>query len=644
MPLQYVIALEDNIIRTWLFALTIVIVWLASAALFIGIPPRLRGYIGINLCAASNIIITIFSYTLVPGCKLKLAAASLMVIAFFLLLTKYASRFFDEKFIIVARIIPLAFFIGAAVLSLLSPIYFPRAIGVVSLLMICCGALGSVALLLVMHTKRAAIAFVLAAISVILSAPNNHRLPVIERKGDVIGVRQALSDWLDARRDLDAYRKAFLPYPVVLVSSEGGGIYAAAHAYLALSVLAKRCQTFAQHVFATVGVSGGALGNALFVSSVNPQQNAYSPCSAGPLDVDDRPVAADHLSPVVARFLLLEPLDRIIPGQWLSVDRAGMLTQSFRASVPDPAYLDTPITQSWRASSARPAVISVTTDVSNGRRLILSPIDPSWGQGTGQWWPGGRVVGKNDTSLIEAAGAAARFPWITPTALLMGGEARSHLLADGGYFENSGADTVLDLANEIRAIGALQAENARQGHPAEGDKCRLYVSDNFRTKVPWSGCNKHVFIVHLAITTTCISTEEDCSDGKVATSSFLLDPIFTLLSTRSSRGALALQRASIELCGTIGGECTMRPAASLGFFRTYISAEGLRLPLGWHLQKGATQAIRDAAVPPDIFNYRTAKAGEYSQSDLAYFIYHFDVALYDGRTSPKIEDLFGGGP
>ena len=37
----------------------------------------------------------------------------------------------------------------------------------------------------------------------------------------------ALGSWLAQRRDLDAYRSRRMPYPVILVSSEGGGIYVA---------------------------------------------------------------------------------------------------------------------------------------------------------------------------------------------------------------------------------------------------------------------------------------------------------------------------------------------------------------------------------------------------------------------------------
>ncbi|MGO7770812.1 hypothetical protein ACC736_38740, partial [Rhizobium ruizarguesonis] len=69
-----------------------------------------------------------------------------------------------------------------------------------------------------------------------------------------------------------------MPYPVIFVSSEGGGIYAAAHAYTTLSKLANGCPTFAQNIFVAVGVSGGAIGNALFNDRIEDKKHDYAQC------------------------------------------------------------------------------------------------------------------------------------------------------------------------------------------------------------------------------------------------------------------------------------------------------------------------------------------------------------------------------
>src|SRR5262249_46565276 len=99
---------------------------------------------------------------------------------------------------------------------------------------------------------------------------------------------------------------------------------------------------------------------------------------------------------------------------------------------------------------------------------------------------------------------------------------------------------------------------------------RLYVHANFRTQADWSGCSRHVFLIHLAIASSCIPVlGQGCGRPDLRTQSFWLDPLTTLLASRSARGALELERSKIEMCGANGGEC-LNPDASIGFFQSHI--------------------------------------------------------------------------
>ena len=107
--------------------------------------------------------------------------------------------------------------------------------------------------------------------------------------------------WLETRKDRDKYES----YPVFIVAAQGGGLYAAYHTARVLAVLQDECPTFAQHVFAISGVSGGSLGAAVFASavkSISPEQT-LEPCrepgsSAQFLEFTDRFLNRDFLSPL----------------------------------------------------------------------------------------------------------------------------------------------------------------------------------------------------------------------------------------------------------------------------------------------------------------------------------------------------------
>ena len=631
-PAQYTYVLESGLTSLWPFLIGMAIVLAYAILSLLLLRSRRQLTLLMAILIAIPLLATSYAYCSAGRPILLPIVVSVMALAIFASRYVWASRleFRRPELVIVCALAIFAVFAWAHIAN---PIAFSRSVGSFAIFAVFFGLVGFLALAASLHPKFGMTA-IAAIILVFLLAPNNHSLPQKEGQSEAQEVSASLPAWVAERMDLAAYKSAGLPYPVVFVSAEGGGIYAAAHAYETLSILAQRCPTFTQHIFVAVGVSGGAFGNALFNASVADTQRPYAPCTPGELNIDASAVTADHLSPVLARFLLVETIDQLIPGQWLERDRASLLTESLRTASKDPGYLAQSVGGSWTVGSARPALAAVATKMSDGQRFVMSPIAPSWSATTAEWWPGGSISSPFDISLIEAAGISARFPWITPTGRLRVTETSDRRLADGGYFENSGAETVLDFINEIRVIAGQQERDAKRD-PGY-DACRLFVADNFRTKVSWQGCAVHVFPIHLAITSTSLDPEEDKS---VLSSSFLLDPVTTLLSTRRSRGRLALQRASSELCGTSGGECVSRPDGSIGFLTSHISPDALNLPLGWYLSRDHVKQIEREAVPAQAFNYRAQ--GNDNRNDMSILAYHFDTSLYGDDATLKIDDLLG---
>jgi hypothetical protein len=91
---------------------------------------------------------------------------------------------------------------------------------------------------------------------------------------------RAFQEWLKGRQDLIEHfanskdqgnstgeRKS--KFPVFVIAAQGGGIYAASAAATFLARMQDICPSFSRHVFAISGVSGGAVGAALFGATVH---------------------------------------------------------------------------------------------------------------------------------------------------------------------------------------------------------------------------------------------------------------------------------------------------------------------------------------------------------------------------------------
>lgn len=123
----------------------------------------------------------------------------------------------------------------------------------------------------------------------------------------------------------------------------------------------------------------------------------------------------------------------------------------------------------WSPFGAAPALLANTTEADSGRLLVFSPI-----RDLGPYIRSyatvaapekdeyGAVLGVSDMRLSTVMGLSARFPYITPAGSVVLNEARRSIdsetgfvtqdivaqkarLVDGGYFENSGIATAIEM-------------------------------------------------------------------------------------------------------------------------------------------------------------------------------------------------------
>jgi hypothetical protein len=304
-----------------------------------------------------------------------------------------------------------------------------------------------------------------------LSAPERGR--VVRRD-----VEPHLDAWLESRAARGELREGE-SFPLFLVAAEGGGIRAA---YWAGSVLAKLQDDsgarFGRHLFAVSGVSGGALAAGAFaalVADAGSATLANSECAQGaPGALYQRCMRAvlrqDYLSPALGYLLYPDMLARFLPFPLAGADRARAMERGWRSGWRKAAgserfgqRFDT----LWQGDNALevPSLLLNATLVDGGNRVIASDLVID-GRFPDAYDAFDATLDLRQMSLATAVHNSARFSYISPAGTVSGcqrhgraapcepGEQRYAWgrVIDGGYFENSGVETVRDLLFAMRPM------------------------------------------------------------------------------------------------------------------------------------------------------------------------------------------------
>jgi len=414
-------------------------------------------------------------------------------------------------------------------------------------------------------------------------------------------------------------------YPIYIIASEGGGIYAAYQTATFLARLYDYCPAFNDHLFAISSVSGGSLGAAAYAAAVN--STSFNPTPAEPVAptsraaVDscpkiteylsgERPIPkglqepgrvesavrkmlkSDFLSPLLAGAMFTDFTQAFIPYPIDVFDRARFLEFAFEHSesaldVAQLSYLTQDVRSAWLPDGRVPALVINTTDAGSGRRVIISPFmfsrssDENLGAFV-HYQDLGQASGTKSREyppairISTAAVISARFPWVTPAATIPVGDDRlgpqdKIRLVDGGYVDNSGVETALDL---IRSIQDKVDEINRNA-----------VANPSPTIWPGGTSYRKVSLKLIVLSGGGYPIRSSFSLGD------LLEPIRALLDTRESRSFVAIDRA-VELyplneLATVS-DTTVR-ASDLR--QASLDSHYYTLPLGWSLSNRTRRII-----------------------------------------------------
>ena len=162
--------------------------------------------------------------------------------------------------------------------------------------------------------------------------------------------------------------------------------------------------------------------------------------------------------------------------------------------------------------------------------------------------------------MSTAVGLSARFTYVTPEGKIRFASRAKQRYVDGGYFENSGAETAADILYAIRAWQRSPAgQNSRPIHPII---LRIGFSEGI-----------------------------DSSRARIDNSGFsdLLSPIFALLNTRGSRGNVVVD----ELRAAVNESQTGTNTNKMNMLDLVLTRGRVPLILGWQLSGTARADVRE---------------------------------------------------
>lgn len=403
--------------------------------------------------------------------------------------------------------------------------------------------------------------------------------------------------------------------PVFVVATEGGGIRAAYWTALVLGTLQDQSQEnakgwqaahpgepappeFASHLFAISGVSGGSLGAAVFDALL--AEHAPYPLAAK----TGYMLRQDYLSPTLAAMLFPDLLQRLWPFPVAAADRAKALEKGWehgwaltisgeqsanRFAAPFRALWTPEAKETPTAGARLPALFLNGTRVESGKRLITSNLGITGGVG-GEFADAEDAEeeiavgasGPRDLPLSTAAHMSARFTYVSPAGLLPNG---GHVV-DGGYFENSGAATALEIVYVL--------EEVIKNHPEWKERLvpvLIEIRNGPTSEPPPEPEGDAKAVATTAVPPKLYRHPELLSE--------VFDPLVTMLNTRDARGSFS--QKTIETEQTTQKDAPLKTLLyKFGLYKSKVP-----LPLGWMLSGGAAREMQFQLHDPKLTNQGT---------------------------------------
>jgi hypothetical protein len=261
--------------------------------------------------------------------------------------------------------------------------------------------------------------------------PFDHRYPVTEWRSTPLDSRTALSTHAQKNGGR-----------LILVAASGGGITASLWSAHVLQRLGEAIPGFHGKVTLVSAVSGGSVGALYYVDGFTDR--------APPMMQHVVEASGDSsLSAAVWGFAFIDAY-RSVLGRLLGIwDRGWALEQRWGTHLANGERTLGEWTDGVRANW-RPISLFNATVQETGERLILSPVTIEPRNASGRRDLAEMLPGR-DLKVVTAARLSATFPYVSPHArpdVAPDFTGRAFRAVDGGYYDNSGIVSALDVVND----------------------------------------------------------------------------------------------------------------------------------------------------------------------------------------------------
>jgi hypothetical protein len=465
----------------------------------------------------------------------------------------------------------------------IDPVSFPQWLGMGTILFLAAASWVSAGSFLVFLGGRwqfPVITILLIEAFIVSPWNDNHIIRTVPAQpANRLDVLQAFDKWYAL---VEKNNGAGAPHPLFVVATEGGGIRAAYWTATVLGELQDRNPQFAAHLFALSGVSGGSLGAVVFDSLLAQPKGDGSKLK----DQADLILGQDFLSPALASMLYPDFVQRFLPFPVPHFDRGRALElgweRGWRDTMKNNRFAGS-FTDLWNGTLEwMPSLFLNGTSVEKGKRIITTNL-----RVTDNFLDAEDAANKLSSYKLPASQASchipvstsadmsARFTYVSPAGRFPDG---SHVV-DGGYFENSGATTALEIITRIKAW------------------CEFKKITNVDVKVIMisNDPQKGSLVIAPAkpgptppvqqLRSAPVTTDGDHLGDATA-------PIYALLNTRDARGVYAQKAIAHEQRRAKANEApdVMPNTKDIVYFG--LRETGVPLPLGWMLSKESARAMR----------------------------------------------------
>jgi len=386
-----------------------------------------------------------------------------------LLKEKYKSLFYGS--IIVAGLVVLFIYIVFNFYTELS-----RLLNPLSVLLICLIALYTISFLFVFGGKKIRfplftfmiiIGFLLGEFNADRACFDHYTLDEkVESKHKRVTIEQYVYNWIANRKDkiVQAEKGS---YPVLFVSSEGGGSRAGLWAFLIHSYLSEQSNNayYENYLFSMTGASGGGVGNGLFFATAQ-QANQTNTKLKYKSDSNFKYKASElyaenYLSTSIVGLLGRDLFKNILGV--LSFDNRGELLQNEWGNAHKEVFklnendLEKEVLSFYSNSDVSrfvpPLLLMNSSHAQTGKYSVISPADFSETEAFSGYYDFikhlKRVKGKERSiKLSEAMRMNAAFPYLTPAGEVKG----MGLFGDAGYYDNIGGTVTTSLMNVFNEV------------------------------------------------------------------------------------------------------------------------------------------------------------------------------------------------